>query len=153
MRFGGWTRIWIALSVLLGFLVSFIAYEDRPTRERVVSDWVEAASVLISEKVTIAENQQLSSYAVRNAYFNKSERENLELLKEFEISPSEKAELFSSDLALINKKYESRLESMFALSASHWGKAFIWWLVISVLIYSVGWTVGWIIRGFHQPRI
>lgn len=149
MKLGGWVRLWIVLSVVLGALVSLIAFEGRPTRERIVNGWYQSASSLIAEKVATAENQHLSSYEVRDAYFSGSERENISRLKEFANSPSEQAKLFSVELGHINRSYEQQLDALRRSTTIYWVQALGWWLALSALLFLAGWTVGWIVRGFR----
>lgn len=61
MRLGGWMRIWIVLSVLLGIFVILIVYDSRPTREQILRDWYQSASDVIAEKITAKEDQYVSS--------------------------------------------------------------------------------------------
>lgn len=149
MKLGGWMRTWIVLSVLLGVFVALIAYDGRPTRDRIVREWYGAASEVIAEKITAAEDQYVPPDKVRDAYFNASERENLERLKKFETAPSEKAKLFSADVGRINQLHEKKLESLPRSAAIYWAQVFGWWLAICALLFLAGWTIGWVIRGFR----
>lgn len=149
MRLGGWMRIWIVLSILLGIFVILIVYDSRPTREQILRDWYQSASDVIAEKITATEDQYVSPYKVRDAYFNASERENIERLKKFEISPSENAKLFSADIGRINRLYEQKLESLPSSIAIFWAQILGWCLAISATLFIAGWTVGWVVRGFR----
>ena len=150
MRLGGWMRIWIVLSILLGIFIVLLAYDSRPTRERIINDWYQSASDVIAEKISDAEDRYVSPSEVRDAYVTASEQENIKRLKKWETSPSENAKIFSNDIGRINRSHEQKLQSLAGDTAIFWTKTIGLWLAISALLFLAGWTVGWVVRGFRS---
>lgn len=142
-------RIWIVLSILLGAFIGLMAYDSRPTRERILNQWYNSVSEIISENIESVDNRYIDPYKIRNFYFNKSEQENIALLNEFESNPSEKARAFALEIARINQEHEEKLAALPKRKLAYWGQALGWWLTGAALLFLPGWTVGWIVRGFR----
>jgi hypothetical protein len=150
MRLGGWTRIWVVLTVVLAVLVFGVAFLVRPTRAKLMDQWYSSASDLIATKIGAAEDRYVSAYDVQKAYFSASDEKSVALLERLANHPSERAKLFAEDLRQLNKRFNARLAAYPRAVAVHWALAALWWLVASVFLYLAGWSVGWVIRGFRE---
>jgi hypothetical protein len=150
MRLGGWSRIGIVLSVLYGLLVAFFAYDTRPRLEYMEGAWLSDASDVIAQAISKAENKEVQSYQVRQALLKESNAENIAWLEQVAVSPSANQRKFSSAVAQVNAKHKALIAELPSQQRQHWLFAFAWWAGGTALVFALGWTAGWIYRGFRQ---
>ena len=53
-------------------------------------------------------------------------------------------------IGLIDFKHQQRLDSLFGEQAKFIGVGLLAWVVPSVVLYMLGWSIGWIYRGFQS---
>lgn len=150
MQLGGWTRILIVLSIALAAMVAAMAYGSAPTREQTLSAWYGEASEVLSNRIRGTEGEYVSPSVVRSSYFNATEQENIDLLRTLAKGTTERSKLSAVEIRSVNAKYESELKNLTARKAAYWGKAFLIWVSVVLLLFLSGWSVGWVIRGFRK---
>lgn len=151
MRIGGWSRVGIVLSVLYGALVIFVAYDGRPNLESKYSTWFDEAADAIAEVLTKTENQEILPYQVREALLKNTDSGNVAWLEKVATSPSENQKKFSAQVARLNEKHRAIISGLFNEQERYWLLAMAWWIGGTMLLFSTGWTIHWIYRGFRQP--
>src|SRR5690606_6849109 len=65
-------------------------------------------------------------------------------------SPKPVQRVFSKEIGELNTKYRARLASLPRDQLIYWLQMFGWWATGSVLLYLIGWTIGWVARGFRS---
>lgn len=150
MKIGGWTRIWIVLSVLLGLFIALVAHGNQPTLASIHRQWFSEAAVEISSAITKAEGQHVEPYRVRDKFFSGDSADSIAWLERIERSPKPVQRVFSTQVAHLNAKYRQRALNLPADRLLYWLQVFGWWLFGAILLYAVGWTVGWVVRGFRR---
>jgi hypothetical protein len=58
--------------------------------------------------------------------------------------------LFSEDVKRVNKKYKALIEALPREQLSSSLKAVAWWAVGTLLLFTSGWTIGWVAKGFRK---
>ena len=151
MRVGGWFRIGIVLALLHGALVATIALESRPRLEYKQSAWFSEAADVIAEILTKVENKEVRSQQVIDALLKGTEAENAAWLEGVASSPSENQKKFSTQVAKVNETHRAIISALPSEQRTHWLIALAWWLGGVLLLFSTGWVIGWVLRGFRAP--
>ncbi len=82
------------------------------------------------------------AYKIREAYKDLSDEEVIE-----KIHAKFKDKV---DYSKIEKEYNRRLEGLSLEQPKAIGIGFVMWLIPTLVVYLLGWGVGWVIRGFTQ---
>ncbi len=150
MSLGGWSRLGIAISVLYGVVVAFVAYEARPRLEYLQGAWFTDASDVIAQAISKKEGQEVQPYKVREALLKDGITETVAWLEKVAASPSENQMLFSSEVARVNEKHRALIADLPERQREHWLLSFVWWAGGTGLLFGAGWTIRWIYRGFRK---
>jgi len=146
MRIGGWLRLWIVITVLYGCGVAVIAYGERPTLEQLQYNWVRDAADIVATKISDAQGKKVAGYEIRDQWVaTKNDAAVIELLEKIESAHNEKQGLFSSDVAKINAKHRQIVSQLESQRVSHFLLSLTWWLGPSLLVLTLGLSVGWVI--------
>ena len=150
MRLGGWARIWIVLCVIYAALVMVIAYDSRPNLQRIQRDWLFDASAKIAEGISSAEGRYISAYDVERKISDGDTLKGIEWLKRVEAKPGKDQEAIPAAVAPINAKYQARIDGLAAEKTRFWAAVAAWWLGGCFFLFVIGWTIGWVVRGFRK---
>ena len=154
MRIGGWGRLWVVITALYGVVVVFVAYGERPTLEQLQYNWVRDASDTVAEAISRTEKAELSGLTLREKWFAaKTDTEAITTLEEIATSPTENQKLFSSEVAKVNEKHRQIISQFGAAQGKHVLLSLAWWLGPSLALLALGWSVGWIRRGFRDKSV
>lgn len=155
MRVGGWVRLWIVVTVLYGVTVIFVAYDGRPRLEYLQDAWIRDASDAIAQAISReSENPDMSVYEIREALF--AGKSNAELIAYFEQvakSPTKNQRLYSSEIVRINEKHRQLISQLVTLRAKHILLSIAWWFGPALVLFALGWSIGWIIKGFRGKPV
>jgi hypothetical protein len=150
MRLGGWARIWIVLCVLYGALVILIAYDSRPTLREIQRDWLYDGSARIAEGISGAEGQYVSASDVQERISKGNTEKGIAWLQRVQAHPRPDQKSIPQAIAPINAKYVQRINQLPQDQVRFWGGAFLWWAGGCLLLFGLGWSIGWIARGFRK---
>ncbi|RJG08802.1 hypothetical protein D3879_23340 [Pseudomonas cavernicola] len=154
MRIGGWSRLWVVITVLYGVVVAFVAYDERPTLEQLQYNWVRDASDIMAEAISRTEKVELSGLKLREMVFaEKTDAEAITTLEEIATSPTENQRLFSSKVAKVNEKHRQIVSQLGAVRGMHVLLSLAWWLGPSLMLLALGWSAGWVFRGFRGKSV
>jgi hypothetical protein len=149
MKLGGWTRIWVVLVVLYAALVTFVAYSIRPTLDQTYQQWFGSASGAIAAAISKQEDTLVTQFDVQERLLGKSRQESVAWLRQVAKSPTQAQRAFSVQVGRINAEYGNKVAAFPEQERLFWLKALGWWLVGAALLYLLGWSVGWVARGFR----
>jgi hypothetical protein len=149
MRIGGWCRIGIVLSVLYAILVVVVAFDGRPRLDYKQSTWFSEAADAISEVLTKTESQEVRPLQVREALLKGTNSENATWLEKVATSPSENQKKFSAQVASVNEKHKAIFAALPVEQRTYWLLALAWWAGGVLLMFAMGWSIGWVYRGFR----
>ena len=137
MKIGGWTRLWIVVSVLYLVIVAGFAYMNRPTAER-------------------------QQHKVE--YFDKLSEESMQLiLSSLDANKVSRVEMPNGKKIVFPKG--TPLTAMDKVTHEYWDivkseaneklrafvlKAILWWAIPCLVLYTLGWLIGWVTRGFKR---
>ena len=150
MRLNGWFRLGIVLSALYGVLVTFIAYDSIPKQEHLQNTWFSEAADVIAKEISKAENTEIQSYQVCEELLKDGDAANIAWLEKVASAPTENQRKFSAAVARVNEKNKALIASLPSRQREHWMLSFAWWLGGTLLLFSLGWTVRWVYRGFRH---
>jgi len=154
MRIAGWGRLWVVITLLYGVVVAFVAYDERPTIEQLQYNWVRDASDTMAEIISLTEKTELSGLMLREKWFaGKPDAEVITKIEQMERSPTENQKLFSSGVAKVNEKHRQIISQFGVALGKHVLLSFTWWLAPSLMLLALGWSVGWIRRGFREKSV
>ncbi len=153
MKLSGWHRLWIVTVIFYGIAVAFVAFATRPTASGIEWQWINQATDAIAEKITEKEGKEVTSYRAREALFrDKTNPEIISWLKNVAQSPSENQKVFSRVVSEINNKFNNEIELLPGKQRDHYFQSVLWWAIPSICLYLLGWSIGWIIRGFKHNK-
>ncbi|UCG19228.1 MAG: hypothetical protein JSU84_03190 [Thiotrichales bacterium] len=151
MRIGGWGRLWVVITALYGVVVAFVAFDERPTFEQLQYNWVRDASDTIAEAISRTEKTELSGLIIREQWFAaNTDAEAITSLEKIATSPTENQKLFSSEVAKVNEKHRQIMSQFGVAQGKHILQSLAWWLGPALVLLALGWSVGWIRRGFLE---
>ena len=154
MRMGGWGRLWVVITALYGVVVAFVAYDGRPKFEQLQYNWVRNGSDTIAEAISRTEKTELSGLMLREKWFAaKTDAEAITTLEKIATSPTENQKLFSSEVAKVNEKHRQIMSQFGADQGKHVLLSLAWWLEPSLVLLVLGWSAGWIRRGFREKSV
>ncbi len=153
MKLGGWFRLWIVLIVVYGILIIAVSYETKPSLSYIEYRWVTEATDVIAEKISEAEGQEIYSYKIKDILFkDRTNNEIIDSLRKIVETPSEGQKIFSTQVAAINERFEKELDELPSKQNNHYLQSLLWWLIPSIALLILGWSIGWVIRGFKQAK-
>ncbi|TOM15562.1 hypothetical protein, partial [Vibrio parahaemolyticus] len=83
---------------------------------------------------------------------NKTDADIIAWLNKVEINPSLPQRVFSSAVKEINEKFQLQVDELPYRQTEHFTTIAMWWFAVSILIYVLGWSIGWVIRGFRSKE-
>lgn len=153
MKLGGWQRLWIVTVVITGIATSYSAFETRPKLSSIEREWIRDASDVIAETISAEENREITGYSVRdNLLKGKNNTEIIAWLNKVQSKPSERQRLFTNAVQEINEQFKRQVEELPSKQKEHFSTIAIWWFAVSILVYVLGWSIGWIARGFRSKE-
>lgn len=139
----GWQRIWIVLGVLFMLFPGLPLINEIPTEDDIYRSW---ANESIKLTLTIKEFKKLSLVNIRDLYKDITDQE---IISKVQGKFSDSTQGYNLDFSSINKEYESRMDDLLYSQVLSIARYLGIWLVVMIAIYIFGWSIGWIIRGFH----
>ena len=151
MKIGGWLRLWIVLSALWLIPMAILAYDQQPTREKIISNWSYEGIDAVANRVAQIENYAIQAHEVSADIHEKhpTPSQAIEWLKKIEANPVDEQGKLTSTIAPINEKYERSLDQLSNEQARHFGVFFLFWLIPLLLLLIFGISVRWVWRGFR----
>jgi hypothetical protein len=155
MRLGGWSRLWIVVSVLylIGLVVFVTITLPRPEGiphspsfyAQMTPDLRGKMLGTRSSGIDAPDRQALIDEARRRGVITEVEMPNRHTLV-FD------SEVPRNEQEAVAKAYWKTVEG--AANEERWkyvGLAFLWWVIPVLAVYALGWSVGWVYPGFrHQ---
>lgn len=150
----GWQRIWIVLSVLAAIISSAIGYDSYEKYEK-------------PKKLKVTQNNIVVAHKPRDLIHELELREALESLKEPLYLPTnmknedigkfidkyapDNTDMLYTEANKLLKDWETSTESKrIENNKSVTFKSLLYWFVFTAVLYIIGWSIGWIYRGFKN---
>lgn len=164
MRLGGWQRLWVALSVIYLLPVAIFGYsvEQMPTIKKIHDRGLWKACYSVAEAINEEERKKEKGPWTLFQPDPIQPHEFCEELKAKYPSAAEQIEWFKRLISespnapvtvVARKAMEEFQQDLDALPRRQFEHALFLlaiWLVPTLLVYALGWTVGWVIRGFRS---
>ena len=156
MRLGGWKRLWIVISIILLVPFGFFAYtlQSKPNRVEDVSllQKLNKNAVIKAEIpglgiVEFPDNiDQKEIDKIVKSNFDKSTKEQIPIIAKRLIQ--ERNDKQAKEARDENKRVRSENQKIILY-------AIFGWLGTILVLYTLGWSIGWIYKGFktHNKRI
>jgi hypothetical protein len=153
-KLGGWLRLWILLSVLYLILVGIVVVMSLPKAEDISHSQAFYNKLPPDMKKKLLGNENSEQYRDDKSELLK-EASRRKLITEVEM-PNGHIMVFRSDLPreemeAISREYWKTVESEATNKRIKYiGMAFVWWLIPVAGLYGLGWSVGWVYKGFKK---
>lgn len=171
IKLNGWQRIGVVLNAIYLIIIIIIAWYEWPTQKQIESSWVYSALDAIRKP------ESPYAYKLRESRFKDiSDRELIELINsrflehlktskpgtaafliaqlEGElVTPGETiAQQCEEKLKEVNLRYQKEIESLGIDRLKIVGIFIMWWIIPSGIVYLLGFSIGWIYRGFKENK-
>jgi len=161
MRLGGWHRLWIVVSILYLLAVLFVAWSLFPTKENRWHDegvYTEMAPENLAKLVDNARKQSAEEFLrqyeaqqtspshppARAAKTIAVEMPNRHVLRFADGTSKQEMTIVSKDYMAALSRVVSRERSSFVVAV------FLWWIIPCLGLYTLGWVISWVYRGFRR---
>lgn len=151
MRFGGWKRLWVVISIILLFIFGFFAI-NRQIKSKRVED-VSILQILNKDSVIKTEIQgigivefpddvdQKEINEIVKSNLDKSTKEQIPIIAKRMIQErNDKTAKMARDINKISRSENQKI-IMYAIFG---------WLGTIFVLYALGWSIGWIYKGFKN---
>jgi hypothetical protein len=172
MKISGWKRLWIFVSGIYLFLVTAIAVVGFPSAGSIPHSQAlfnslppellkqilgnEKSGIITTDFVPVKKVEiQYGAWTKNNKIAFKQEIQNKDLLHQVKM-PNGHVLLFRSGISKqeienIARQYWTIAKKLAKKQqAKYIGLAFAWWIIPVSVIYALGWSVGWVCRGFRK---
>ena len=143
MKLSGWQRIWVVLGVLWLVCCTTYVCAEFPTSDAIYWSW--SYALLDYSVDNDPQMKGKSAYLLRDAY---SDFTNKELVHRLCKTYLAKHPEHTAGFQNIAAKHENSLQSLSKSRANMILFGFAIWLIPLAILYALGWSVGWICRGF-----
>lgn len=142
-RLNGWQRLWLVLSVIYLIVVIGFTFTLMPKASQYLSSRVYDTVRTIKDNVAeLSLNTSLSTFEIREAYSDLSDEEFIQIIHK---NYKDKV-----DFDAIEKKYRNKMSRLPSVRAKFIGLGLLFWIGPIILIYILGISVGWIVKGFKK---
>lgn len=143
MKLNGWRRLWVVVSIIIFLVIAFFTIMLFPKKSEIISRWA-------YETIEVVKKPGESSFDIREAYRDYSDKELIDKIHEKYIGRSLLAEI---KFEKIDEKYKNELMDLPKKQAKHVLIGLAIYLCLTALIYIFGWSVFWIYRGFKSKKV
>jgi hypothetical protein len=156
---GGWTRLLVVLAVVWLFLAVAITWDGWPRRDTVHRQFrTKGLQVLARHAQKTDTNRAPSTEADRVAAFDRvlahdNPDANDSILTARVIGEDEWAAEIDSSMVTVRQAYHRELGLFWTQQVRYLGTVFLLWSVPVCLVALVGWSIGWIYRGFRYRPV
>lgn len=144
MKLGGWQRIWIVISVMWLLVVGLVGYSEIPSEEKIYKAWSYDLLKYLCDNDSNLKGQY--AWQLRDVYSDLSDKELIERLRSKYL---EKYPAYKYGFENIDAKYNDKLINLARSRVIAIGIGFLIWFIPLAVLYVLGWSVGWIYRGFR----
>lgn len=151
---GGWQRLWVLISGIYLILVVVFVVMTLPKPESIRHSQALYNQLAPDIKSKILGSENSEKYRSKKAaYLEEAKRRGL--ITEVEMPNGHimvfLSELPKEEMQAVAKDYWRIVENTATKEKTNYiGSAFLWWLVPVLALYGLGWSVGWVYRGFRK---
>ncbi len=136
MRLSGWQRLWVVLVVIYSGIAAFLAITNFPIASRVRHTHSIYRHMDSSNVEKIVQNSEDKSGVTEE------KMPNGHVLTFREGTSNEEIKKVARDYYAATEKIAQDQQPKFIMNA------FLLWIIPSILLYILGWSIGWIYQGF-----
>jgi hypothetical protein len=162
MKLNGWQRLWVVTSIIIFVIAVFYTIVLLPGKSEIMSRW---AYETIETVRNTKEFKEDSSASPEDAWFRfelgaalPGHRDALrgysdkDLIDKIHQKYVDKNPLTKIKFDEIDRRYRNELDSLPITRAKHALIVFAIYLCLISVIYGLGWSIGWIYRGFRTKE-
>jgi hypothetical protein len=143
-KLGGWLRLWIMLSALYLIFVCIFIAKSLPKAENINH------SQSIYDQLSPNFRGKLMGSGNSETYRSDKSQLLKEAIRRNHIMVF-RSNLPREEMEAVSREYWKIVENLAAKKRTRYiGMAFLWWFVPVVGLYCVGWSIGWVYRGFKK---
>ena len=139
-RLSGWQRLWLILSVIYLIVVAAFTVISMPKASQYSSSRVHDTIRTIIDNVPKLSGMYV--YQIREVYSDFSDEELIQKIHE---KYKDKVDFDATE-----KKYRNKMSRLPSVRAKFIGLGLLFWIVPVVLVYILGISGGWIVKGFKK---
>ncbi len=145
LKLSGWQRLWVVVSLLYLVTVVIFTIALMPKRANIEQAWESEIDAIVGSNIRFSlpfrdMNDEALVRVFREEYPDAYQ----------DLSDEELVSTISIRVALIDFRHQQRLDSLFGEQAKSMGIGLLAWIVPSVVLYLLGWSIGWVYRGFQS---
>lgn len=146
----GWMRLWVVISAFYIAVGLIITVSQFPTKQSYQYYWVSDGTRAIAEAFTSKGTRgYVSPSDVRDSLLiGRSEEDVIAWFQKVVISPAPESDIYVQAIAQVNARYVGAVPA--------YQREFLFTAVLALLLpvivlFVVGWSIAWVIRGFRKP--
>lgn len=151
-KLGGWARLGVVISAIWGVVVVMEVYDVRPVLEDLQYSWFYDAAMVLSEDIKAQRGVDINPDKILQHLRTKYGEGIPEWLEAAATAPADSQQSFSAAIAQVNAKHHHIMYRLRMEQIKYWLICFAVWLGGVGLLFGVGWTIGWVYRGF-RPKV
>lgn len=144
-RLTGWQRLWLVLAAIYAIPVVLVTYDSLPTQAAIDKNY--ALETIDSVKHLDPSLKSQSSWEIRDAY---KDFPDLEVVRRIHEKWLKKNVFQDMEFQEIDKTYKERSAGLLKDQVKTIGVALLFWFIPVIGAYILGWSIGWIYRGFRK---
>jgi len=148
LRLNGWQRMWVVVSLLYLVAVIIFTIAFMPERANIEQAWEYETDAIAG-----------SNTRLELPFRDMSDEARVKVIREVypdayqDLNDEELATALRTRIGFINIKHQARLAGLFGEQVKSMGLGLLAWIVPSVVLYMLGWSIGWIYRGFQSRSV
>jgi len=144
-QLNGWQRLWVLVGVIYLVVIAIVTISVVPKRSQLISGWAYDAVDLIKAH----EKVDSSNWTLRKGVFGDASDEEIVTKITTGAAKTEDKD-WRIKVKELEAKHTKRLDGLLGEQLRAVGIAILVWFVPVVLLYALGYGVGWVYRGFRN---
>ena len=155
-QMNGWLRLWLVLSILFGIIFAAVTINSLPNSRDIQKAWAQEVMQILASDMSKTLSKEVSPAELKliDSFRGKSDeeitREWTTAAKNINLDdPGQKSlTTYKANVLNIEQRYQENLDNLFKEQLKYVFIALLLWFATSTAVLVLGFSVGWIYRGF-----
>jgi len=155
-QMNGWLRLWFVLSILCGIIFTAFTINSLPNSSDIQKAWAQEVLQVLASDMSKTLSKEVSPVELKliDSFRGKSDKE---ITREWTTAarninlddPGQKSlTAYKANVLNIEQRYQEKLDNLFKEQLKYVFIALLLWIATSIAVLILGYSVGWIVRGF-----